>query len=255
VARIWTIARMTFIEARRNRVTWSLLFFCGVLVMTSFMFQELTIAGFDRVVRDVGLAAIHAFGVMLAIFLGVSVVTREIERRTVYSLLARPLGRAQYLIGKVLGVWITIIVSLSLMMCAFLIENALYGGPMAAVVFETFWLMLVELLVITSFSVLVSTFSSSVMAAFLSMSLFIIGHTSQDLYFFGRKSHVELVRKLGAACFFALPNLERLNLKTKASIMEGVPLHDVLLDSLYGFCFVMIFLVAAASIFGRRDLK
>lgn len=246
---------MTFIEARRNRVTWSLVFFCGVLVMTSFLFQELTIAGFDRVVRDVGLATIHAFGVMLSIFLGVSVVTREIERRTVYSLLARPLGRTHYLIGKVLGVWITIIVSLSLMMCAFLIENAFYGGPVAMIIFQTFWLMLVELLVITSFSVLVSTFSSSVMAAFLSLSLFIIGHTSQDLYFFGRKSHVELVRKLGAACFFALPNLERLNLKSKASILERVSPQAVILDSLYGLCFVVIFLIAAGSIFRRRDLK
>lgn len=252
---IWTIGRMTFLEARRNRILWSLLFFCIVLVLTSFMFQEVTVAAFDRVVRDVGLASIHAFGILLAVFLGVTVVTREIERRTVYPVLARPVSRASYLAGKLLGVWVTLIVCLGAMLLAFLVEAVAYKGPIKAILFETWALILIELLLLASFSILASTFTSSIMSAFMSVALFIIGHASQDIYFFARKSKAEIVQKVGAAIFYVLPNLERLNLKSQASTLTEVPISHVLLAAGYGLIYVVAFFVVAVALFQRRDLK
>src|SRR5207245_9618139 len=94
------IARATVIEARRNRVAWSILFFCLVMVLTSFLFQEVTIAAFDRIVRDVGIAAISLFGVLLGMFLGVGVVGKDIDRRIVYAVVAKPISRFEYLLGR-----------------------------------------------------------------------------------------------------------------------------------------------------------
>jgi Cu-processing system permease protein len=252
---IAVIARMSFLEARRNRVTWSLFFFCHTQVLTSFMFQEVTIAYFDRIVRDVGFAAINLFGVLLAVFLGVNTVTREIERRTVYALLAKPISRGRYLVGKLLGVWLTVAVCLSMMFVAFLFETTLYQGPIDAVMFQAFWLLLVELLLLAAFAILVSTFTSSIMAAFMTLSLVIIGHLSEDLAFFASKSSAPAVRTLGQWTFFVLPNLDRLNLKNQLAVLAPVDAGHVLTASAYGIAYVVAFMALSIVLFSRRDLK
>ncbi len=250
-----TIARMTVLEARRNKITWSLLFFCLVLVFNSFLFQEVTIAAHDRILRDVGLAAIGLFGLLLSVFLGVSVVSREVERRTVYILLTKPIGRADYLLGKLLGVWLTLILSLGMMFVAFLLESVLYRAPIDAVVFQCFWLMLMEFLLIASFSILASTFTSSAMSAFMSIGLYLIGHLSTDLQFFASKSDSEVTRTAGALLYYLLPNLERLNLKTPASLMATVPASQVIGATGYAALYVAAFFALAVALFRRRDMK
>lgn len=252
---IFVIARMSFLEARRKRITWSLVFFCVALVLTSFMFQEVTVASFDRVVRDVGMGTINIFGVLLSVFLGVSVVTREIERRTVYSILAKPLTRVKYLLGKLLGVWVTVAVCLALMLVAFLVEAHIYRGPIKPIIFEAFWLMLIEFLVLASFAILASTFTSSLISAFMTLSLYVIGHMSDDLYFFGQRSHAGAVRGLAAFLYFALPNLERLNLKGQVALLTPVSLSDVAVATGYGLIYATAFVAIAMAIFVRRDLK
>jgi Cu-processing system permease protein len=252
---ILTIARMTFLEARRNRVTWSIIFFCLVLVLNSFLMQEVTITAYDRILRDVGLAAVDVFGLLLAIFLGVSTVTREIERRTVYMILARPISRAQYLIGKLLGVWITIAVSLGMMMVAFTLEMVLLRAPLAPVLYQAFWLMLMEFLLIASFSILASTFTSSLISAFLSVALFVIGHLASDLHFFGRKSQSPVIRALSAGLFYLLPNLEKLNLKTAVALLTPVSAAQVASSTLYALVYVAAFMALALALFIRKDLK
>lgn len=250
-----TVAQMTFLEARRNRVIWSLLFFCLFLVLTSYMFQELTIAAYDRIVRDVGLGAISLFGTLLSTFLGVGVVTREIERRTVYTMLAKPLSRWQYLCGKLAGVWLTIIVCVVLMLISFLLETLMYRGPVEVVIFQAFWLMLVEFLLLISFAILCSTFTSSAIAAFMTLSLYVIGHLSQDLYFFSEKSKSEITKFIGRMLFYILPNLERVNLKGQASLLVPVGATQVFEATLYGMMYVLAFLLLSFVIFVRRDLK
>jgi len=252
---VLTVARMTFLEARRNKVTWSLLFFCVILVLTSFLFEEVTFVAPDRLMRDVGMGAINLFGVALSIFLGVSVVTREVERRTAYTVLTKPLGRAQYLLGKLAGVWVTVAVSLAMMLAVFLVENALWRGPFGLVLLQAFWLMLMEFLVLASFSILASTFTSSIMSTFMSAGLFLIGHLSPDLYFFAQRSKEPTLRAIGTALYYALPDLEKLNLKTQVSLMAPVTGSAVLASTAYALIFVAAFFVLSAVIFSRRDLK
>jgi Cu-processing system permease protein len=252
---VWIVARMTFLEARRNRVAWSLLFFCLLLILTSYLFEEVTIASFDRIVRDVGMAAMSGFGVLLAIFLGVNVVTREVERRSAYFVLAKPIARWQYLLGKMLGVWLMLAVCLALMLGAFLFETLVYRGPVQLVMFQAFWLLLVEILLLTSFSILVSTFSSSIISAFISLGLFVSGHLTSDLFLLSEKSRAGTRRLVGTVLFYALPNLDRLNLKTQVSLLTPVPATTVISNSLYGLLYVVAFFVLAVAIFRRRDLK
>lgn len=253
--RAWAIAVMTFLEARRNRTTMAFLLFALVMVMTSFLFQEVTIAAHDRILRDVGLAAIHAFGTVLAIFLGVSVVSREIDKKTAHILLSKRLSRSEYLFGKLLGISLTLLATLGLMTAAFVLENSMYAAPLAPVVFYTLWLIFVELMVLASFSILASSFTSPVMSAFMSIGLFLIGRFSSDLYTFSRKSPSAFVRTIGAGLFYVLPNLERLNLKTKASLLYPVDPWSVSMATAYGLIYIAAFLALAIAVFQRRDLK
>jgi Cu-processing system permease protein len=250
-----TIARMTFLEARRNRILWVLVFFCLTMVLTSFLFQEVTITTLDRVLRDISIATANAFGLIISVFLGVSVVTREIERRTVYMLVTKPLSRGQYLFGKLLGVWLTVTVLLVLMVAAYIVEAKLFRGDTPPIVFETFWLMLIEFFAITSFSVLASTFTSSIMSAFLSLSLFVIGGSASSIYYFSKKTRFEFAKPILKGIFYLVPNFERLNLKDEASMLLPVPFERVVSSTVYGMMYAIAFFLLALAIFERRDLK
>ncbi len=249
------IAKATIAEALRDRVAWSLLFFCLVLVLTSFMFQEVTIAAFDRIVRDVGMAAISLFGGLLGVFLGVGVVGRDIDRRVVYVIVAKPVTRFQYLVGRALGIWSSVSLSLVLMAGAFFFECLLYRGPIRVVMLEGLSLLLVEVFVLVSVAVMSSSFMGSTVAAFVTVSAWVIGHFSEDLYFAGRRSASETMRYLAAGIFYAMPNLERLNLKTEVSALTDVSWARVAGGAAYGLLYSLLFLSIAAVIFERRDLK
>lgn len=249
------IAAATIQEARRNRIAWSLVFFCLVMVLTSFLFQEVTIAAFDRVVRDVGIAAINLFGVVLGMFLSVSVVGRDIDRRIVYVLVGKPISRFQYLFGRALGIWASVALSLVFMAAAFILECFLYNGPIRLVMFEGLLLILVEVFLVVSIAVMASSSMGSLVAAFVTVSTYVIGHLSQDLYFAGQRSASALVRGVSAAVFYALPGLERLNLKSEVSSLASVPLSRVVSAAAYGILYSVLFLALAAAVFERRDLK
>ena len=246
---------MTHLEARRNRTTMAVVLFALVIVITSFVFQEVTTTALDRIVRDVALAAIHVFGLILAVILGVSVVSREIERRTVYMIVSKPVRRSDYVLGKLLGIGLTLFVTLALMTAAFLAQQALYGAPIKPVLIQACWLIFLELMVIASFSVFASTIVSPIMSGFMSVGLFLIGQLSSDLYIIGTQSRSAAYGAAMKALFFVLPNFDRLNLKTSASILQDVSAIQVLSASAYASCYVACFALAAVAVFNRRDLK
>ena len=255
MSQVLIIARMTFLEARRNRISMTAVFFCVFIVLLSFIFQEVTLTTFDRVVRDVSLGTIQIFGTFLSIFLGVTVVNREIDRKTVYSILSKPVSRANFLLGKIVGLWFAVATSLGLMLITFLAENAFIAGPSGLIIFETFFLMLVEMLLLSSFSVMAGVFTSPVVSSLMAFALVFAGHLSKELYFFTNKNIGAAMSVGGKALFFLLPDLQRLNLKTAASLMQPVELVQVATNGVYGLAYAFAFFMVAVGVFSRRDLK
>lgn len=255
LSQIATVARVTFLEARRNRITLAVLVFALVIVVASVLFQEVTTTALDRIVRDAGLAMIQGFGLVLAVLLGVSVVSREIDRKTVYMLVSKPLRRSDYIVGKLLGVALSIFATAGAMAVAFLVQQLLYGAPIRPVLFAACWLMLMELLVVASFSLFGSTFVSPIMSGFMSVGLFLIGELSSDLYAIALRSKAQPLRGLFKALFYVLPNFDRLNLKNEASILADVSIARVASGTAYAMVFVACFTLAAIAVFRGRDLK
>ncbi len=253
--RIKAIAANTFREAVRDKILYSLLFFALVMIGSSVLVAELTIGEFLKIVKDVGLGSISIFGVLIAVFVGIQLVTREIDRKTVYTVLSKPVHRWEFIVGKFLGLGSTLFVELSIMTAGLLILVGITGSEFAPALAGAVALIYLELLFLTAFSILFSTFSTPTLSALFTLSVYAIGHMSNDIYRFGQKADAEWIRVASRALYYLLPNLEYFNIKNEV-------VHDV--DMLpgqigyavvYGLVYTAIVLFAAIVIFERRDFK
>jgi ABC-type transport system involved in multi-copper enzyme maturation permease subunit len=249
------IALATFREARRNRILYSVLFFALVILMSSFLVGEVTIHSADRILQDIGLGAVHVFGAIIAIFLSVTMVNREIERRTLYTVIAKPVSRAQFVVGKAFGVWLTLLVAVLIMGAALVLEMAFYGARVES---QLFWALLgvvVQLFIVAAFGVFTSTFTSPALSAFFCLSFLVLGNTSHDVRFFASKSASSFVRAAGEWLYVVLPDLRRLNYSVEAT--HFLPINTGMLgySLAYGALWMLCFVAMGVVVFSRRDLK
>src|SRR6476469_8304155 len=182
--RIAAIARNAFREAVRDRVLYNLVLFVLILTGASIFIGELSGGQERKVIVDLGLSAMLLFGVFIAIFVGVGLVYKEIERRTLYAILSKPIGRGQFLLGKYLGLNLTLLVNVVVMgigvMLALLYTRRAWD-PLAFKIWPAILLIYFELLIITAVAILFSSFSSPALSALLTFFVFLIGHFSGDL--------------------------------------------------------------------------
>src|SRR6188508_1847596 len=113
------VAVNVFKESVRDKVLYNLVVFAVLLMSASYLIGELTAGQDVKIIKDLGLAAISIFGLLIAVFIGVGLVWKEVEKRSIYSLLAKPITRAEFLLGKYLGLALTLIVNVAVMTAAF----------------------------------------------------------------------------------------------------------------------------------------
>jgi ABC-type transport system involved in multi-copper enzyme maturation permease subunit len=252
---IWPIAFNTFREARRNRVFYSILFFGVVFILLSVLFTEVTFVAMDRILRDVGFGTINLFSVGLAIFLGIGMVNREIERKTIYTVISKPVSRAAFILGKNLGLLLTLLATAGLMFAGFLLTLLSYRSPIEATMLQPLYTLVLELCVITSFATFCSTWTSSGLSAFFTGGLFVIGHLARDIRTFGALSNNPAIRRTSAWLYWALPDLERLNLKNTITYLQPVSAMELARITAYAALWCSVFLLAAIGIFQNRDFR
>jgi Cu-processing system permease protein len=247
------IAFNTFRENLRDKILYNLLFFALLLIGGSVILADLTIAEQHKIVTDMGLAAISIIGVIIAIFLGVGLVSKEIERRTIYTVMARPISRVQFLFGKFLGLGLTIVINVLIMLVVFLATLWMTKAPIKGALLQAVQLIMVELLLVMAFALFFSTFTSSTLAAILTIAVFVIGHLTADLKGIAEKSNTEAVRAVMSGVYYLCPNLEAFNIKGQAAMGAPVTLSYEAVATVYGLLYVAALLVVACVIFQRRD--
>ena len=251
--RVWAIAANTLREAVRNRILYALLFFALIPITSSSLLGHLTVGEYHKIVMDVGLAAISIFGVLIAIFVGIGLVNQEIERKTIYTIVSKPVPRGAFVLGKYLGLVMLLALLVTLMAVAQFVATVLNGVSVGAG-FVTVLLMIgAELLVVTAFAVLYSTFTRPTLASFFSLSTVVIGRLSTDIRDFGAASESAFVQKISAVLFWTLPNLEAFNVR--AEFVHGVALPGdfVALTLLYGVLYSAVVIAVAVVVFHFRD--
>jgi Cu-processing system permease protein len=251
--RIIVIALNTFRENLRDKILYNLLLFAVLLMGASVLLADLTIMEHHKIMMDMGLAAINLAGIMIAIFVGIGLVSKEIERRTVYTIMARPISRTQFVMGKYLGLVITLAVNVSVMSAVLLITMLTYRVPVHASLFQAIELIFIELLLVTAMALCFSTFSSSTLSAIMTIGLYVIGHLTADMKGIAEKSHNDAIKFVMTALYYICPNLEVLNIKGQAATGISVTATYQALATGYGVLYATLLVLSACAVFQRRD--
>ena len=250
---IGVIAFNAFRESLRDKILYNLVLFAGLLIGLSVLLADLSITEHHKVIADMGLAAINLIGVIIAIFVGISLVNKEIERRTIYTIMARPISRAFFIMGKYLGLALTLFVNLAIMMAVFLLTLWLYHVPIQPSFFQAVALIFVEILVVTAIALFFSTFTSTTLSAIFTLGFYVIGHLTADLRSMVSNSGSSPIKSFVDLLYYLCPNLEMLNIKGQAAVGLAVAPEYLMLASLYGVLYAGLLLTGACLVFQQRD--
>lgn len=247
------IARNTFKEAVRDRILYLLLFFAATAILFSRVLALLTVGDRMKIVKDVGLASISLFGALMAILIGTGLVYKEIEKRTIFTLLSKPIRRAEFLLGKYFGLVLTLAVMLACMGIIFLALIFLQTGTVELKLFAAITFIFIELVLLTAVALLFSCFSTPILSALFSLAFYLIGHFSWSLETLIKKVRPGLGKTLLRVLAAILPDLETFNIKTE--VVHGLPLPASLLltATAYGLVYAAFVLTLAILVFRRRD--
>jgi ABC-type transport system involved in multi-copper enzyme maturation permease subunit len=255
MARVAVFAQNTFREAVRDKLLYNLLFFAALMIASSIVLAKLNIGYDERIYRDVGLASIAFFGALIAIFVGINLVYREIALNTVYSMLAKPVHRWEFLVGKYLGLVALLAVEVGVMATFFLAVLLIQGSPLTLGLLWAIELILLELVLITAVAIFFSSFTTPYLAGMFTVALWIIGHLLADVRAFGMQKGAEGIRPLTDFLYWTLPNLDRLDVKGEAAAGNVIEVSRVALASLYAVLYSGVLLLAATLMFQRRDFR
>jgi Cu-processing system permease protein len=256
-ARIVHIASNTFREAVRDRVLYNLIAFALLLSGASILVGQISIDIERLVVINLGLTAVSLFGIVIAIFIGIGLVSKEIEKRTLYTVLSRPVRRWEFIVGKYFGLAGTLVVN-TFFMAIGVFAALLYVSHKFilsdASVFVALYFIVLEFLIICSLALLFSSFSSPLLSAVFTFSLFVIGSFADDLRGFSGMAN-GITRWLATATAYLVPNLSALNVITSVAHGESVPTQLIWQNTLYAIFYSAMALSGAVLIFERRNLK
>ncbi len=262
------VAVHVFKESVRDRVLYSVVLFAALLMTSAFLIAQLT-AGQDlKIIKDIGLTAISVFGLFIAIFIGVALVSKEVEKRSIYALLAKPVRRQELIAGKFAGLALTLAVNVAIMSAVFFVVLAYYHW-IEPENFKRVWeapavdprllipifLIYLQLLIVTAIALFFSTFASPLLAAAFTLGLWVAGHFSADLKALDEVVEAPVASALGTVLYYVLPNLSAFDVK--ALVVHGRPVAAglVAINALYAAAFIGVLLIGATLIFARRDFK
>jgi len=253
--RVWVVAVNTVRAAIRNKLLYTLLFFAIALIATGVLVSTLSYVERERILQDVGLSAIRIFGAGIAIFVGVGLIHGEVERRTIYTILSKPVSRSEFLVGKYVGLVLTMWLQLAIMTVAFCAVSLLYGAPITAAHLAALLLVAFELVVLVAVATLFSAFTTPMLASLFTVGIWLVGHSTRNLRLLGEQADVEGVRFATALLHRVLPDLSSFDLVVAA--VHGLPIAaaQVIWPMLYGVFYAALLLFLAALVFERRDFR
>jgi len=255
--RIAAIAFNTYREAVRDRVLYNLIVFALLLVGASLLFGQISI-GIERIVLvNLGLSSISIFGVVIAIFIGIGLVSKEIDKRTLYTVLARPVRRWEFIVGKFFGLVGTLAVNTFFMSVGFFLallylKHAFEAADAFLVV--AIYFIVLQFVIVTATALLFSSFSSPLLSAIFAFALFVTGSFSEDLQAFAAMAHGP-THWFATVASYLIPNISALNVISMVAHGNAISGALVWHNSLYALLYAVAAVAGAGLIFEHRNLK
>ena len=250
---IFVIAHNTFKEIIKDRILYGVVLFAILLISLSVALGQLSFAEQRRISIDFGLAGIHISIVIIALFVGSSLVWKEIDKQTIFTILTRPISRFEFLMGKYLGLMaivITLVVALSIVL--FLIGLGLQWSWDMSFIYALYGIVL-EALILVSLSILFGCLSKPVLSVSCALGFFFVGHWVSEVDYFASRSESSILQYIGETLTFVLPNLERFNWKSMVTYRDIIGIDVIGSATLYALGWVIVLLAISSFIFKKKD--
>jgi ABC-type transport system involved in multi-copper enzyme maturation permease subunit len=252
--KVAAIARNTFKETVRDKIFYNLLIFYIAMVSISILLGGMSIGEDAKIIKDAGLSGLSIFGALITIFIGINLVNREVERRTANTVLSKPVSRAEFIFGKFAGLSTLVAVNIVLMtLCLFLVLYGVTGRLEASLLLPLPFLFL-EFLLLAALAIMFSSLSTPAMSAIFTLSIFVLGHLSQELKDISTSGNSLLTGAISIV-YRLIPNLESLNLREEVVHSLEVDWSLVVTAVLYSLVYTALLLTLSVFIFSRRDLR
>ncbi len=258
MTRIGTIALHTFKESVREKVLYNLIVFALLLIGAAILFASISVGIEQIILVNLGLTSISVFGLLMAIFIGIGLVSKEIERRTIYTILSKPVRRAEFIVGKFLGLLLTLVVNTAIMTAGFYAALLYQKRGLSVsdlVALQAIYFILLQLALVVGLALLFSCISTPILSAVFTFCLYVIGNFLSDIRWFGRETGSALVENVTAAIYYLLPNFGDFNVISRVAHGHQVPGYLLFANSLYALLYITILLSGAILIFEEREFR
>jgi ABC-type transport system involved in multi-copper enzyme maturation permease subunit len=254
LSRTLVITSNVFREVIRDRVLYLVGLFALFIAVSARLLPEISAGTQDKILLDLGLAAIGLLGLVIAVFVGTGLVNKEIEKRTVLVLIAKPISHAEFIVGKHLGLSAVLAVLVALMTAIFIgvLVFSRVAFPLPSIALSAVYLVL-QLSLITAVAIVFGVFTSSLLATLLTFAVYLMGNFSRDLVTFGSLSKNPSIERFARGVYLVLPDLARLDLKNQAVYGQLPDTRELLLNAGYGVLYIVLLLAIATLIFSRRQ--
>ena len=262
------IAVHVFKDSVRDKVLYNLVIFAVLFISASYLIGQLTAGQDVKIIKDLGLSATNVFGLFIAVFIGIGLVAKEVERRSIYTILSKPVRRHEVILGKYSGLVLTLAVNLAVMMIAVYTVLAYiswteteafkrgWEAPATdPAMLTAFFLIFVQLALVTAIALFFSTFSSPILSAVLTFGLYVAGHFNADLSDFQEVIDSPVAAAVAKGLYYVLPNLGPFNVTAEVVHAQPVTAGYVALTTGYAAAYIAVLLLASMFIFARRDFK
>ena len=258
MTRVASIALHTFKESVRERVLYSLIIFALLLIGAAILFGMISVGIEQIILVNLGLSSISVFGLLMAIFLGIGLVSKEIERQTIYSILSKPVSRAEFIIGKYFGLMLTLAVNSAIMTAGFYLalfyeKRHLERGDLAAL--GAVYFILLQLALVVGLALLFSCVSTPILSAVFTVCLYVSGNLLRDIRWFGQESQSPILDRATQVIYFALPNFGDFNVISSTAHGQRIPGYVLASNSLYALLYVTVLISAAILVFEEREFR
>jgi ABC-type transport system involved in multi-copper enzyme maturation permease subunit len=262
------VAVAVFRESVRDRVFYNLVLFAVLLVGASILLGQLTAGQDVKIIKDLGLTATSVFGLFIAIFVGINLVSKEVDRRSIYPLLAKPVRRSEFILGKFAGLLLTLLVNIGVMTIALYavlfylsrdiplnVQQAWDAPALDPALLKAIVLIYTDLSVVTALALFFSSYSSPILSAVFTLGLYLVGQFNADLKRFDQIVSSPVAAAIGKACYYVLPDFSKFDVKL--AVVHGVPVSGgyVAYSAAYAAVYIAALLIGATVIFSRRDFK
>lgn len=250
---ILAIAFNTFREGVKEKIFYAIVIFGIIIMGSSRVISSLSLGEVEKITKDLGLATISLLGLLVAIFVGTKLVYEEISRKTIYTIVSKPITRSQFILGKYLGLILIISVTLAILTGFFCLVVYLNLGTLSLPLLGAIALIFLELAVITSVAIFFSTFTSPISSALFTVGIWVVGHFSGDLKALVQMSPSSLVKATSIFLYYLVPNLSNFNIRGEVVHEVSVPRLFLVFSMVYGIVYTTVVILISSLIFRRRS--